>query len=60
MDGQVEEVEDLIQHFAVLCGDTDDGFPSGVLLQGVEEWSEFNGFGSCSEDEECAPGFVHT
>lgn len=60
MDREVEEVEDLVQHFAVLGGDADDGLPSWVLLECFKEGCEFNGFGTCSEDKECAPRFVHT
>lgn len=51
-----EEVENLIEHFAVLGGEADAAVGIGAGAEGEHKGGEFNGFGAGSEEDE---NFLH-
>jgi hypothetical protein len=46
----IEQVQDLVQHLAVLGGDANVGVKSRCLFQSPNHRSHFNGFGSGAKD----------
>ena len=48
--GDAEDLSDLVQHLAVLTGETYDALDFRVLLQLLHQGAHFEGFGTGAED----------
>ena len=48
----LEQIQNLIQHLAMLCCDAHPGVKARILGQGFDNGRHFDGFGTCAKNAE--------